>query len=123
MNKPVTAERLYDNDGRPYSTLYEAHIDIGDICMVWAPPGNVEQERYAALIAEAFNVAHETGLTPGQLAGQRERLLACLRAEVTDLKSRMFGSTHWQGCEEAHPKCAALKRMQDAIADAEGATP
>ena len=39
MNKPVTAERLYDNDGRPYSTLYEAHIDIGDICMVWAPPG------------------------------------------------------------------------------------
>lgn len=82
-----------------------------------------EREANAALISEAFNVAHETGLTPRQLAGQRERLMACLRAEVADLKSRMFGSTHWQGCEEAHPKCAALKRMQNAIAEADGATP
>ena len=100
---------------------------IGNIAILCehdiGPPEWEQDEANAALISEAFNVAHETGLTPRQLAGQRERLMACLRAEVADLKSRMFGSTHWQGCEEAHPKCAALKRMQDAIADAEGATP
>lgn len=119
MNKPVTAERLYDNDGRPYSTLYEAHIDIGDICMVWAPPGNVEQERYAALIAEAFNVASETGMTPRQLAEQRGRLLAM----VKELRSELFLKI----ADKHDPKTAhnwpEIQRADAAIADAEGATP
>lgn len=74
----------------------------------------------ATLIAEAFNVTHETGRTPRQLADERGKLLAALKAEVADLLDRNRGSTHWDGCEDAHPKCSALKRMQAAIADAEG---
>jgi hypothetical protein len=34
----------------------------------------------AALIAEAFNVAHETGLTPAQLAEQRRELAEALKS-------------------------------------------
>lgn len=49
---PWHARRLRDNDGAPYATQYQAHIDIG-VCMVWAPLGNEEQEANAALIAAA----------------------------------------------------------------------
>lgn len=35
----------------------------------------------AALIAEAFNVTHETGRTPRQLADERGKLLAALKAD------------------------------------------
>ena len=112
---PICGLGVYQPDVATVSPEYRK------ICPEYFTPEEIEAN--AALISEAFNVAHETGLTPRQLAGQRERLMACLRAEVADLKSRMFGSTHWQGCEEAHPKCAALKRMQNAIAEAEGATP
>jgi hypothetical protein len=48
---PWKNERL-DNYGKPYSTLYEAHIDLGP-CMIWCPVGNEEQEANAALIADA----------------------------------------------------------------------
>lgn len=44
-----------------------------------------ELEANAALIAEAFNVANETGLTPRELAGQRAKLLAALKAATTAL--------------------------------------
>lgn len=49
---PWTCERLMDQSGEPYATHYEAHIDIG-VCMVWAPPGNLEQEANARLIKES----------------------------------------------------------------------
>lgn len=49
---PWHAQRLRDNDGAPYATQYQAHIDIG-VCMVWAPLGNEEQEANARLIAAA----------------------------------------------------------------------
>ena len=45
-------KRLKDNYGIGYSTLYEAHIDIGP-CMIWAPDGNAEQLANAKLIAAA----------------------------------------------------------------------
>lgn len=49
---PWNCERLIDQQGNPYATHYQAHIDIG-VCMVWAPPGNAEQEANARLIAAA----------------------------------------------------------------------
>lgn len=49
---PWTCNRLIDNAGKPYATLCECHIDLGT-CMIWAPPGNVEQEANARLIAAA----------------------------------------------------------------------
>lgn len=44
-----------------------------------------ERNANAALIAEAFNVAHETGLTPRQLAEQRAELLAICHELATAL--------------------------------------
>lgn len=49
---PWEMKRLIDNSGKPYSTLYEAHIDITP-CMIWAPIGNAEQEANARLISAA----------------------------------------------------------------------
>jgi len=48
---PWPCVRLSMN-GEAYATHYEAHIDCG-ACMVWAPPGNEEQEANARLIAAA----------------------------------------------------------------------
>lgn len=39
-----------------------------------------QNEANATFIAESFTVAHETGLTPRQLAEQRDELLTALRA-------------------------------------------
>ena len=41
---------------------------------------SAEAEANAALIAEAFNVAHETGCTPAQLAEQRRELAEALKS-------------------------------------------
>jgi hypothetical protein len=49
---PWRCDRLTDNTGKPYATLYESHIDLG-VCMIWAPLGNTEQEANAKLIAAA----------------------------------------------------------------------
>lgn len=92
----------------------------------------------AALIAEAFNVAHETGLTPRQLAEQRERLLAAL-AKI----EKWFGEfpptgRTWENSNGtpsdrpmSYAACYGSNGERDfmrgiaraAIADAEGATP
>ena len=51
-----------------------------DICAVWKDAGyNDEPEANANLIAEAFNVTNECGLTPRQLLEQRNELLRCLQ--------------------------------------------
>lgn len=42
-----------------------------------------EDEPNAALIIEAFNVLHETGVTPLQLVKQRDELLAALEEVVS----------------------------------------
>lgn len=49
---PWEVKRLIDKNGKPYSTLYECHIDLGP-CMIWAPVGDAEQEANARLIAAA----------------------------------------------------------------------
>ena len=92
----------------------------------------------AALIAEAFNVASETGLTPRQLAEQRERLLAAL-AKI----EKWFGEfpptgRTWENSNGtpsdrpmSYAACYGSNGERDfmrgiarsAIADAEGATP
>ena len=49
---PWVINRLIDGDGKPYTTCYQAHIDIGP-CMIWCPIGHSEQEANARLIAAA----------------------------------------------------------------------
>lgn len=49
----------------------------------------VANSALAELIAEAGTVLHETGLTPRELAEQRDRLLAALK-EIADISERPF---------------------------------
>lgn len=53
---PWKNRRLRDNTGKPYSTLYECHVDLGP-CMIWCPEGNAEQEANARLISAAPELA------------------------------------------------------------------
>lgn len=53
---------LHDHDNDDVAVLGDCHEE--------------EEQANARLIAEAFNVAHETGLTPRQLADQRAELLS-----------------------------------------------
>jgi len=99
----------------------EQHSD--DLRLVRGPDGGVVallcRPDDAAIIAEAFNVAHETGLTPRQLAEQREKLLAI----VKELRSELFLKI----ADKHDPKTAhnwpEIQRADAAIADAEGVTP
>ena len=52
----------------------------------WGCAIGVLREADARLIAEAFNVAHETGLTPRQLAEQRAELLAIAKSFVANIE-------------------------------------
>lgn len=79
---PWSSRRLINSNGVPYSTLYEAHIAIEpDVCCVWAPPGNAEQEANARLIAaapEMFAIIRElaeqgTAMTGAQFQWAMER--------------------------------------------------
>lgn len=82
----------------------------------------IEGNANAELIAEAFNVATETGLTPRQLAEQRKELLGVLR--------ELFSSYRWMvECEFDEQRAAdhrfeaAQESARAAIAKATGATP
>ena len=61
----------------PFDQSASGNLALGDrIASVWAESHRLEErDANAALIAEAFNVANETGLTPRQLADQRAELL------------------------------------------------
>lgn len=60
---------------------YAGEMDNGE----WDHPEKVhEAEANAALIAEAFNILHETGMTPRELADLLERLAELL----TDIQNR-----------------------------------
>lgn len=48
-------------------------------------PAQEQEEANAELINEAFNVANETGYTPGQLAEQKAELLEALNAALSYL--------------------------------------
>lgn len=47
---------------------------------------------------------------------RNQQLAAALTFEVVGLQEHDKGSTHWEGCEREHPRCAAIKRMQAALA-------
>ena len=70
-----------------------------------------EKESKAELIAEAFNVAHETGLTPRQLAEQRKELLEA----ATTLIACDFGANGWDDTVDF-----AAMRLREAVAKATG---
>lgn len=86
-------------------------------------------KRYGQAIKDA-------GFDPGDLSGAVRKMgarIATLTAELARLRERMeryekaiqteintitkalTGSTHYEGCEEHHPRCAALKRLTAAL--------
>lgn len=79
---------------------------------------NAECEANARLIAEAGTVAHETGLTPRQLAKQRDDLLAALE-ELASLTKRMAALHPSRDLREVLPDPAGLAlRIRALIAKA-----
>jgi len=72
------------DDDMPYLPI---RIKVGHTCIgsLWlddapVPDFNSMQSANARFIAEAFNVTHETGLTPRELARDREELAASVLA-------------------------------------------
>lgn len=92
----------------------EAHVGPGkgnDICGPIAVASGDDKEQALAnanLIADAFNVTTETGLTPRELAGQRNDLLAILEAVEIDVRQRAMPD---------------LEEIRAAIAKAKGQQP
>jgi len=74
--------------------------------------GWAKTENDARLIAEAGTVAHETGLTPRQLAEHRAELLEALQRMVEE----------FQGCVSERGQSFAYKQANAAIAKATGTT-
>jgi hypothetical protein len=77
-----------------------------------------EQRANAHLIAEAFTVAHETGLTPRQLKAEREWFLSKFRELRTAL---LADHGHNGGLSEAS-RMRAVSLVRAAIAKTGGAT-
>ena len=72
---------------------------------ITAPAGlDMERLANARLIAEAGTVAHETGLTPRQLAEQRAELLEALQDLVAQVDDHS-----WLTCEMAAARAAIAK--------------
>ena len=65
---------------------------MGEMAVCYRGDGDHIQR--AKLIAEAFNVCHETGLTPRQLADQRAELLGLLQ-ELIDIEGPQPGTAEW----------------------------
>lgn len=77
----------------------EVHDSDGMYCDKPSEFEGSEEHANAALIADAFNVAHETGRTPSELAALVERM-----REIID---------EWQ-CWEDEPRASAF-RLRDAL--------
>lgn len=83
--KPTKGEAFNKRDG--FSTVYvEVRIGGGWLQEVAAcgptANGQNEQQANADLITEAFNVLHNTGLSPVQLVEQRDELVAVVKALI-----------------------------------------
>ena len=77
--------------------------------------GDPEAEANVELIAEAFNVTHETGRTPRQLADDRAALIAAL----TDCAESLSRLPDVDGAYRATTYQQAAKTLADVIAPIE----
>ncbi|BEV44811.1 hypothetical protein [Afipia carboxidovorans] len=111
----------WENMNRDWAIVTDVHGSIianvntetgPDACFApatrWMPA-----EANARLIAEAGTVAHETGLTPRQLAEQRDELLEALQWALAEIDGR----TSYQRPDQ---KQACNTKARTALAKAEG---
>jgi hypothetical protein len=76
-------------------------------CMSGAPHPTGQE-----LHDEIANQGKEIHAQRGRIA----QLETALRVEIEDLVKRTEHRTHWDGCEESHPMCAAIVRIKQALA-------
>lgn len=98
-------------DCRSGNGLDHSIMDDDGVVTFVAPPGpaNEEFQKRGHFIAEAFTVAHETGLTPRQLAEQREELLgAATLLEKTEEAHANCDECGGEEVPELCPKCFPL---------------
>lgn len=73
-----------------------------------------EAKANAILIYEAFNVHHNTGLSPVQLVEQRDELLALVKAIHEDMTSDHGTDFDYSCLAAALAKCEGVKACQSA---------
>lgn len=75
---------------------------------------NIHIEAHADLIAEAFNVVNETGLTPRQLAEQNKELLEACKKAISLLD--LWGAWQYGTISENHEgEMQALSKMEEQL--------
>lgn len=52
-----------------------------------------------------------------ELEEQVRALRHALARELAELRARNDGGTHWDGCHESHPMCAAIQRIEAALVE------
>lgn len=68
-------------------------------------------------LANGAAIAAANPATVLGLVVEVERLRAVIADEIKRLDGP-GGSTHWEGCERSHPRCAAIKRLRAALTGA-----
>lgn len=105
-----------------YPMPHRLIADCGCVSVVTQQTGNIalreHSEANARLIAEAGTVASETGLTPRQLAEQRQELITALK-ELTDI-ARTFRNVPKSEQNWGQLDDEVLEQAFAAIAKAEG---
>jgi len=106
--------------GPCYVGLRRVITDSGTIiCEIPGSPANESVMADAELIAEAFNVATETGLTPRQLAEQRAELLAACKKASEWLEGWASASPYIDILDEAIANATAHQSDERASKDAQ----
>lgn len=87
-----TPEDFKVHEGDDYIHVYSEKMELKGSGLI----ANVYEIKHANLIAEAFNVTHETGLTPRQLAEQNKKLIEALEGviRVADRNTTEFNFAH-----------------------------
>ena len=71
-----------------YQTTIYGEINQSEVAITWADTEE-ESESNAELITEAFNVANETGYSPGELADRNAELLEACKSLLSCIDSGM----------------------------------
>ena len=113
ITKGVACAEKYNNSWTVNCGIYPVATRSG-----WLPGLDEENFANADVIAETFNVAYETGLTPKQLLEQRDELIKLHRINVDTM-----AVTKHRLSEKGSPSSeleVAIRETEQAIAKAEG---
>lgn len=91
----------------------ERHLDRNDDpACPWCKLDAKEMEVDAA---EAAQLSLQRRIA--ELSSRLERAYSALRVCIDAFERVERGSTHWQGCEQQHPSCRAMRTAWEALSD------